>query len=87
MCVKIVSSKKEREGNKMKSTHYFVTVEEFKTLKVYENDHIYKALERAMVQQLGESIGKKLLEKCMTHTLQEITAQKLVDLMSAITIR
>lgn len=70
----------------MKSNHYFVTAEEFKTMKVYENDHIYKALERAMIKQLGATIGRKILEKYMTKTLQQITAQSAVDLMSVITI-
>ena len=67
-------------------THYFITKEQFETMKVYENDKVYKAFEKAMVAQLGEVIGKRILEKFMEKTIQQMTAQSGVDLMSAIRI-
>ena len=68
-------------------THYFITIEEYETLKVYENDHVYKAIEAAMVKQLGRAITDAILKRFMNKTIREMTVTSGVDLMSAITIK
>ncbi len=68
-------------------THYFITIQEYENMKVYENDHVYKAIEMALVKQLGRTIGEAILHRFMNKTIREMTVTSGVDLMSAIVIR
>ena len=81
----MVSSKREERYKAM--AHYFITIQEYETLKVYENDHVYKAIEIALVKQLGRTIGEAILHRFMNKTIQEMTVTSGVDIMSAITIK
>ena len=65
----------------------FLTIEEFKNIKVYELDDVtYKRIERAFIKALGERIGKRILERHLEKSLRDLTCQSYVDVMSLLTI-
>ena len=67
-------------------THYFITMEEYEEMKIYENDHVYKAVEMSLVKQLGRAIAEHLMQKIMYKTLRELGTQNITDLTQCITI-
>ena len=69
------------------SNYYFITIQEYETLKIYENDHVYKAVERALVQQVGRTIAEHLMRKIMYKTLRELGTQNIADLTQCIVVR
>lgn len=64
-----------------------VTIEEYNTVKVAcLEDRVYKTIEKAFVDRLGEKLGKKLMMKFMEKSLRELSLQSYVDVLSLINI-
>ena len=65
----------------------FLTLDEFQHTKVYALDDVtYKRIETAFIQTLGEVIGKRILTKYAEKTVQQLSTQSWIDIMSLINI-
>ena len=65
----------------------FLTLNEFKNMKVYAIDDVtYRRIEAAFIQTLGETIGKRIFAKYAEKTVQQLSTQSWVDIMSLINI-
>lgn len=65
----------------------FVTIKEFETTKVYALDNrIYKKIRVAFAMALGDDIANKLFCKFDNYTLQELSTNAYVNIMSCFNI-
>ena len=65
----------------------FLTLDEFQHTKVYAIDDVtYKRIEAAFIKTLGETIGKRILAKYAEKTVQQLSTQNWVDIVSLINI-